>query len=297
LEARIEGKRVELQGLVSTPSAERALLAHLRRHVWRAQVAETLDVANGKPDADWLRVARTGLAQLAHLDVGFLRLDGRAVSMSGRPKRERDRDAILAAMNDLPAGFTSSVMLERTVEPAPAPSLTPSRPTPAHAVAAAVPEPPAVSRRTAKPRRAHAAPRRRAPRYRIARYEQPALRASLSLDCRRRFGDVLPRVAAEFESGSARLRASAGLDEFARIALSCPGVRIRLIGHSDTHEAPVHSQRLSRERALAVREALEHRGVAGSKISIAGRGGTRPAFSNATADGRGNNRRVEFAVW
>jgi len=110
---------------------------------------------------------------------------------------------------------------------------------------------------------------------------------------------VLPRVAVVFESGSSRVRSGgvAGLDELARVARRCPAARIRLTGHTDTREAPSGAERLSRERAFAVREELEDRGVSGSKISVVGRGGARPAFSNATADGRENNRRVEFAVW
>jgi outer membrane protein OmpA-like peptidoglycan-associated protein len=54
---------------------------------------------------------------------------------------------------------------------------------------------------------------------------------------------------------------------------------------------------LSFRRAAAVREELQERGVSGANITVAGRGGLRPAFSNNTADGRENNRRVEFAVW
>jgi outer membrane protein OmpA-like peptidoglycan-associated protein len=50
-------------------------------------------------------------------------------------------------------------------------------------------------------------------------------------------------------------------------------------------------------RALSVREELEDRGVSAESITVTGRGGLRPAFSNATADGRENNRRVEFSVW
>lgn len=288
LEAHVEGRRVELQGLVSTPSAARALVAQVRRNVYRAQIVDTLKVAHNKPDRDWLGVARTGLSQLAHLDTGSLRLDGHSVAMSGRPRSESDRARVLAALNGLPAGYTSTVLLERMPEAAaPPPAVTAAAP-------AAIAPPPTVA---VHPTAAQRPSRLAATRYRAS--ARPVVARSLSADCRRRFGDVLPRVAVAFDSGSSRLRSNAvsGLDELAHVARACPQARIGLTGHSDTQEAPAAALQLSRSRAYAVRAALEERGVAGASIGVAGRGGLRPAFSNATAEGRDNNRRVEFAVW
>src|SRR5205807_2228204 len=120
--------------------------------------------------------------------------------------------------------------------------------------------------------------------YRTARPQAPSA-GIVSGVCRHRFGEVLPRMAVVFESGSSRVQSTAApaLDEFARVARNCPGVRVRLTGHSDTEEVPPNSTRLSRERALAVRDALAMRGVAPANIAVAGRGGTRPVFSNETA--------------
>ncbi len=282
LEAHVEGKRIELQGVVSTPSAQRALVAHVRRHIRRAQIVDSLTVAHTKPDRDWLGVARTGLSQLAHLDTGSLRLDGRTVAISGRPKSDDDRASVLAALNELPSGYTSTVLLERKQDVAP--------PTPA---VVALVSPPVEA-----PKHAPARSKPIAASYRTASAPAPAT-GFLSAACRRRFGDVLPRVAVVFESGSSRVQstAAAALDEFARAARNCPGARVRLTGHSDTEEVPPRATRLSRERALAVREALAARGISRANVSVAGSGGTRPAFSNNTADGRENNRRVEFSVW
>ncbi len=301
LEAHVEGRRVELQGLVSTPSAQRALVVHVRRSIHRAVVVDSLQVAHTKPDKAWLSVARKGLTQLAHLDTGSLHLDGQSVAVSGKPKSERDRSRVLAALNELPTGYKSTVLLERMQDVPPAPAIVP----PARPVVAAVAPPPPAPAPEPEPRRqpkkpaAHIAPPP-APKYREVEHREPEIvRASLSADCRYRFNDVLGRVAVVFDTGSARLQSSAtrSLDDFARIAKACPQARIRLTGHTDTQEAPTAEMALSRQRALSVREALEQRGVPGDNITITGRGGLRPAFSNATADGRENNRRVEFAVW
>ena len=286
LDARVAGRHVELQGVVSTPSAQRVLVAQIRRHIRRAEVVDSLTVAHTKPDRDWLGVAREGLSQLAHLETGSLRLDGRTVAVSGRPKSDNDRARVVAALSKLPGGYTSTVLLERLQDvTAPAPNVVvpaaPPRPpiqAPQHAAAPAS-KPIAASYKTAQPR--------------------ATATGSVSGACRRRFGDVLPRMAVVFQSGSSRVQSTAAsaLDEFARVARNCPGARVRLTGHSDTEEVPPNATLLSRERALAVREALAIRGVSRANISVTGRGGTRPAFSNNTADGRENNRRVEFAVW
>ncbi|MBI1211451.1 MAG: OmpA family protein [Alphaproteobacteria bacterium] len=290
LEARVSGRQIELQGLVSTPSAQRALVAHVRRRIRRAHIVDSMQVAHAKPDKDWLGVARSGLAQLARLDNGSLKLEGHTVSVSGKPKSESDRKRILAALSKLPRGYKSTVLLERMQDAVPAaPSIAEAAPAPEPVRPA--PAPPAVP---SKPRRTP--PKHVAAKYRIAPAPLPVERR-LSSSCRRRFNNVLPRVAVAFESGSSHIQSSVGLDDFARIARQCPGAHIRLSGHSDTQEVAPTATGLSLHRAFAVMDALEDRGVSDENITVVGRGGLRPAFSNATAEGRENNRRVEFAVW
>ena len=296
LEAHVAGNRIELQGLVSTPSAQRALIADVRRRIRRAEVVDSLKVAHAKPDKDWLGVARTGLAQLAHLDTGSLKLDGHSVAVSGKPKSEKDRSRVLAALSELPRGYTSTVLLERTQPATPA-----AAPIPAPAIAAAPPAPEPV-RPAARPHApAPVRPARTAARPTVAKYRTtyapPPVERGLSSACRRRFNDVLPRVAVAFESGSARVQSAVGIDDLARIARQCHGAHLLLSGHSDTQETAPAAIGLSLRRALSVREELEDRGVSAESITVTGRGGLRPAFSNATADGRENNRRVEFSVW
>lgn len=303
LEAHVEGKRVQLQGVVSTPSAQRALVAHVRRNIRRAQIVDSLQVAHTKPDKDWLGVARTGLAQLAHLDTGSLKLDGHKVAVSGKPKSERDRSRVLAAMGELPNGYTSTVLLERMQDATPTAPAAPSIAAAPQATAEpedddddeedeATPAPP-----QAKPHTRPAQPRRPAFVARREMREPRHVARRISSWCRRRFNDVLPRVAVAFASGSWRMQDSVGLGDLARVAEQCPDARIRITGHSDTQETSPAATGLSYRRATTVRAALVDRGVAGGNITVVGRGGMRPAFSNATIDGRENNRRVEFAVW
>ena len=54
--------------------------------------------------------------------------------------------------------------------------------------------------------------------------------------------------------------------------------------------------RLSKDRAYSVRNALISRGIAPVRIRDSGYGDTQPIASNANANGRGLNRRVEFEL-
>ena len=73
-----------------------------------------------------------------------------------------------------------------------------------------------------------------------------------------------------------------------------PNLRVTLVGHTDSTGIDAINDRLSRERALAVRDYLSARGVAPSRLSVAGRGSHEPVASNDSESGRAANRRVEI---
>lgn len=72
--------------------------------------------------------------------------------------------------------------------------------------------------------------------------------------------------------------------------------RIAVEGHTDSVGSEVANQRLSERRAEAVRAALIGRGIAPSRIEMAGFGQGRAIGDNSTAEGRAQNRRVEIIV-
>lgn len=101
-----------------------------------------------------------------------------------------------------------------------------------------------------------------------------------------------------FTFGKAELLPSARqrLDQVADALKSEPGQRIVIEGHTDAIGSDEANQRLSQERAEAVRSYLVSKGVPAEMISAVGRGESQPVADNGTPEGRANNRRVEVVL-
>ncbi|MBR5176820.1 MAG: OmpA family protein [Bacteroidales bacterium] len=75
-----------------------------------------------------------------------------------------------------------------------------------------------------------------------------------------------------------------------------PDARAVIEGHTDSNASPAYNQVLSENRARAVFNYLVDHGVDASRLTWTGYGLTRPVDTNATAEGRQRNRRVEISV-
>lgn len=72
--------------------------------------------------------------------------------------------------------------------------------------------------------------------------------------------------------------------------------RLRVEGHTDSRSSEEHNQDLAARRALAVCHWLVDRGVDPTRLLAVGFGESKPIAPNERADGRAENRRVEFHV-
>ena len=80
------------------------------------------------------------------------------------------------------------------------------------------------------------------------------------------------------------------------ILLAYPGLKIQLEGHTDAIGSDEYNQKLSEERAGAVRDYVVTQGVPATTVTAVGFGKSQPVASNDTAAGRQRNRRVEMVV-
>lgn len=100
-----------------------------------------------------------------------------------------------------------------------------------------------------------------------------------------------------FDVNSAVIRpASAGaLAEIAGILKANPGLRVRIIGHTDADGNEADNLRLSRQRSEAVKQKLvADYGVDAGLLTTDGKGEAEPVADNQTREGKARNRRVEF---
>lgn len=103
-----------------------------------------------------------------------------------------------------------------------------------------------------------------------------------------------------FASASSKLKpaAVATLNDFAAKAVSADAQISKILvgGHADSSGKKAFNQRLSQNRANAVRNYLVSQGVPAGKIVATGYGISQPVASNATKAGRAQNRRAEISV-
>ena len=71
---------------------------------------------------------------------------------------------------------------------------------------------------------------------------------------------------------------------------------VDVIGHTDNIGSDAFNQGLSERRAQAVARVLVNRGVKRQRLDVIGRGASDPVATNATPEGRAQNRRVEILI-
>ncbi|GAB4196757.1 MAG: hypothetical protein Tsb002_30330 [Wenzhouxiangellaceae bacterium] len=101
-----------------------------------------------------------------------------------------------------------------------------------------------------------------------------------------------------FATGKAELASDSfrNLESVVELLQSEPERRIRIEGHTDDRGAADVNQRLSEQRANAVRDALVRLGVNAGRVTTLGLGEDFPIADNATEAGRQQNRRVDVIL-
>ncbi|HYD28018.1 OmpA family protein [Brevundimonas sp.] len=88
----------------------------------------------------------------------------------------------------------------------------------------------------------------------------------------------------------------ATLDDVAAVLNRYDQSIVDIIGHADSDGAEDYNLNLSRQRASSVAQYLVSRNVLADRLYVDGRGETQPVATNATAQGKAQNRRVEILI-
>lgn len=110
--------------------------------------------------------------------------------------------------------------------------------------------------------------------------------------------ELLHSKTIEFEKQKATIKSEtyALLDMIASKLQKFSDVNIVIQGHTDNTGTDEFNNKLSIDRAEAIKEYFVQKGVDENRLSTVGYGKTRPAFPNNSDKNRQKNRRVEFKI-
>jgi len=104
------------------------------------------------------------------------------------------------------------------------------------------------------------------------------------------------RLEVTFDTNSANIKPEsyAELDNFVQFLKEVPTARGTMEGHTDNVGSNAYNLKLSQRRADAVKAYIVSKGGDGSRVDTKGYGESQPIADNKTAEGRAQNRRVQF---
>jgi len=99
-----------------------------------------------------------------------------------------------------------------------------------------------------------------------------------------------------FDTNSSYIKVEAHplLDEVVTILEKNPQIEVEIQGYADNTGTAEYNQWLSERRAKRVMDYLVTKGIDSGRLEAKGYGSARPVASNATEEGRAQNRRVEL---
>lgn len=98
----------------------------------------------------------------------------------------------------------------------------------------------------------------------------------------------------EHDSDVPKASARPALERLLAALQSAPALNIVIEGHTDADGSDAYNLDLSQRRAASVVRWLSERGIDAARLEPVGKGEAEPVASNATADGKALNRRVEL---
>jgi OmpA-OmpF porin, OOP family len=110
------------------------------------------------------------------------------------------------------------------------------------------------------------------------------------------FTGTIDGIVFDFNAATIDPSSKPKLDAAIAVLEEYPEVKIKIVGHTDAVGTDEFNQKLSEERAAAVKQYLVDGGIDPSRITTEGRGSSEPVASNDTEEGRAKNRRIDFEI-
>lgn len=109
---------------------------------------------------------------------------------------------------------------------------------------------------------------------------------------------TLGENAIRFDTNKSTLTYAAknNLDKLVSVFNEYKDTDIQIYGYTDSSGADDYNLKLSEQRAASVKAYLSSRGLLSTRFVTSGLGEADPIASNETAEGKSQNRRVEFAI-
>lgn len=129
------------------------------------------------------------------------------------------------------------------------------------------------------------APERNAGAIQVEKLAQNSLRVTMT-----------DQTAFAVDSAEIQPRFYSSMDKIATVLNRYGKTALTIVGHTDSTGSDQHNQLLSERRAQAVHGYFQQKGVVAQRLESYGQGESAPRASNATAEGRQLNRRVEIYI-
>ncbi len=107
---------------------------------------------------------------------------------------------------------------------------------------------------------------------------------------------VMRNINFEFDSAVLDESSDPAIDSLANFLNDNSLINIEIAGFTDNSGTEEHNQKLSFERANAVKEALINKGVDATRMTVVGHGSSSPLKPNDTEENKALNRRVEIRI-